>query len=42
MKSQLKATLLLIDCGRASRKTRGFTIGALSEVSTPPWVYRTM
>jgi hypothetical protein len=36
MKSLLFAPLLLIDCGRASKQTRGYG-GAFAEAGNPPF-----
>jgi hypothetical protein len=33
------ATMLLIDCGRASKSTRGFSVALFSEGATPPYLY---
>lgn len=36
MKLKFFARTLLIDCGKASKMTRGTFVGALTEVSAPP------
>lgn len=37
MKIVVVAPMLLIDCGRASKRTRGSTIGAFTEAGNPPF-----
>jgi len=35
----LKARFRLIDCGAASRRTRGMMFSFFSEAGTPPFIY---
>ena len=37
MKSLFVAHSMLIDCGKASRQTKGMISGPLSEAGSPPW-----
>ena len=37
MKLLFIAHSLLIDCGKASKQTKGTLSGVFSEASTPPW-----
>lgn len=37
--SKLYGSLLLIDCGRVSRRTRGLQFAALTEGGTPPFIH---
>ena len=38
MKSLFIAHMLLVDCGKASKQTKGTTSGVFSEAGSPPWV----
>jgi hypothetical protein len=40
MKLPFIARILLIDCGKASKRTRGNNIGAFSEGGSPPFNVR--
>ncbi len=35
------ALIMLIDCGRASRRTRGMPFAPLTEAGTPPFIHFT-
>jgi hypothetical protein len=37
MKSLFIAHMFLIDCGKASKQTKGATSGLFSEAGTSPW-----
>ncbi len=37
MKWLFAARLLLVDCGRASKRTRGGFVGAFTEAGNPPF-----
>ena len=38
MKLLFIAHMLLVDCGKASKQTKGATSGIFSEAGTAPWV----
>ncbi|MGH8136878.1 MAG: hypothetical protein ACREVV_01605 [Steroidobacteraceae bacterium] len=37
--NELDRSFLLIDCGRASRRTRGLQFAALTEGGSPPFIH---